>query len=866
MHLLTILLLAAIVSPSLCGKALASGRAGELPPVTVDDVLRVEGVGVADFSSNGRWLAYSLVPPHDQISDYSYFMVANTLSGHQVWIKALDRSGPPRLQPGLDRGATNFLIGFSPDDRRIIVLEHKRGRFRLIACRIGRDHCVRFEVMPDIKDMYLVPSRWNERLVWTSSETFIVPTRDPDLPGSEMRNRPITADFLWRQWNNAWRGQIATGTEVISTGRSRAEEWASGDLVEYNIRTGGERLIAHGRYAGARASPDNTLLAAARVGERQRLSGDDLRERGYLPRPVFDRRYALRLLNLQSRSVQELPSPFNVDPHSFTWSPRGDRLAVFGWEEHETSADGRFYVIDVDTLNVQPVSMEGHILANSRLDPRIPLPLGPARAALLDSGLIVYARPASGENFDWFFFPNTGDAQNLSAGIEAITGEIVHAGETGVTVLSRNGAYRLGIDHPPERIASAGGDVLASLVYAPNPAHSWSPEHLFVGSSLRYPFEPEGAFVVQTREGQRAVIFADFSDGGTDVQTFEIPIEGAATLAASRAANAALMTAKEGASTRLLLVRGDGVTTELAHLNRHLNRVAHPIARRITYTLNDPNGRQPPREVETCLLLPPDFQEGVRYPVVIELYPAVGRGGCRTLDLAAQPYAMRSDLWPARGIIHVRAVVPSDFARTQDGPIAGMDELVDQAINVLVDRGFADPDRLVLYGFSQGGIASLYVATQVDRFAAVISKNGWTDYFSHYFGGRGLLNHFHLGENGGDNRWRYECTGSGHDDLCPYGFDETPFVAPEAYVRNSPVALANRISAPVLLVHSDFDYFDMSQYDEMFGALYRAGVDARYVRYWGEGHGPSSPANIRDLWRRIDAFLEETGVIAARSD
>lgn len=848
------------------GQANADGVSNPLSPATMDDVLGVEGVGVAAFSSDGRWLAYNRVPPHDQLSDYSYFMIANGLSGHQVWIKPLTRRGAPKLQPGLDQKATNFLIGFSPDDHRLVVLEHKRGRFRLISCRIGRNRCVHFEVMPDTKDMYLVPARWNERLVWTSPETFVLATRDADMPGSEMRNRPIAADFLWRQWNEAWRGRIATGTEAISTGRDRSEEWATGDLVEFNIKTGRQRVVAQGRYAGTRASPDKRFLAAARVGERVRDSGDDLRQSGLLPRPVFDRRYALRILDVPSRQIHELPSPFNVDPHSFTWSASGDRLAVFGWEEQETSMQGRFYIIDVATLNVQRWDTGDLELANYRLDPTIPLSLGPARFALLNSGLAVYARPKTSERFDWFLISDAAAPEKLSEGIDQTTGELVHADATGITVLSRDGAYRLSDGRPAERRIFAGADMLTPLTYAANPVHSWSPEHPFVGWSLRHPFEDEGIFVASTQNGHSRIIFADFVDSTAEPKSIEIPIEGAATLAASQSANAALITIKERAATKLLLISSDGPSTELAHLNQHLNRVAHPITREITYTLNDPNGALPPREVRTCLLLPPDYQEGVRYPVVFELYPAVRRGGCRTLAGEAQPYAMRQDLWPARGIIHVRAIVPSDFARTEDGPIAGMDELVDQLADVLVQRGFADPERLVLYGFSQGGIASLYTATQLDRFAAVISKNGWADYFSHYFEGRGLLRYLHLGENGGDNRWRYECTGTGNDDMCPYGFDQTPFLDPEAYARNSPVALADRITAPVLLIHSDLDYFDISQYDKMFGALYRAGVDARYVRYWGEGHGLSSPANIRDLWQRIDAFLAEAKVLNPPSE
>ena len=123
----------------------------------------------------------------------------------------------------------------------------------------------------------------------------------------------------------------------------------------------------------------------------------------------------------------------------------------------------------------------------------------------------------------------------------------------------------------------------------------------------------------------------------------------------------------------------------------------------------------------------------------------------------------------------------------------------------------------------------------------------------------------HLDQNGGDNRWRYECDLPGPDHYCPFGFGIAAAEAPERYARTSPVARARAITAPVLLVHTDFDYFDMAQYDEMFGALYRAGKEAVYVRYWGEGHGLSSPANIRDLWQRIDAFLLETGVARAGS-
>jgi dipeptidyl aminopeptidase/acylaminoacyl peptidase len=42
----------------------------------------------------------------------------------------------------------------------------------------------------------------------------------------------------------------------------------------------------------------------------------------------------------------------------------------------------------------------------------------------------------------------------------------------------------------------------------------------------------------------------------------------------------------------------------------------------------------------------------------------------------------------------------------------------------------------------------------------------------------------------------------------------------------------------------------------MFTALYRQNKPAAFVRYWGEGHGIESPANIRDMWVRVFAWLE----------
>lgn len=47
--------------------------------------------------------------------------------------------------------------------------------------------------------------------------------------------------------------------------------------------------------------------------------------------------------------------------------------------------------------------------------------------------------------------------------------------------------------------------------------------------------------------------------------------------------------------------------------------------------------------------------------------------------------------------------------------------------------------------------------------------------------------------------------------------------------------------SPVMLIHSDTDRFGLHEFDQLFGALFRLGKEARYLRYWGEGHGVAAP-------------------------
>jgi dipeptidyl aminopeptidase/acylaminoacyl peptidase len=73
---------------------------------------------------------------------------------------------------------------------------------------------------------------------------------------------------------------------------------------------------------------------------------------------------------------------------------------------------------------------------------------------------------------------------------------------------------------------------------------------------------------------------------------------------------------------------------------------------------------------------------------------------------------------------------------------------------------------------------------------------------------------------------------------------------------NSPVNLAARIQAPLLLAHGDEDRrVPIAHAKRMRDALEAAGHPPEWITYPGEGHGFGKPEDMLDFARRLDAFL-----------
>jgi dipeptidyl aminopeptidase/acylaminoacyl peptidase len=257
------------------------------------------------------------------------------------------------------------------------------------------------------------------------------------------------------------------------------------------------------------------------------------------------------------------------------------------------------------------------------------------------------------------------------------------------------------------------------------------------------------------------------------------------------------------------------------------------------------------------LMFPPGYKPGRKYPLIVDVYPD-RPGGCAAPEqrarfaMAAGTTAYSEHLLAAHGFLVFRPDAGGGISRTPDGPQAVLPAVVDRGVDAVLAAGYADPARIGLIGFSQGGFASLWVATQSPRYKAVVSLNGWSDLADDFFQ-MSWLQQLESTEMPSDGDAEKYLTPAGSH----FSMGGTPWKSPLRYVQNSPLWRSDGVSAPVLLIHSDMDEFPDASYMAFFSSLYIQRKDARLLIYRGEGHSPSSPANIRHMWENIFSWFDK---------
>jgi len=269
----------------------------------------------------------------------------------------------------------------------------------------------------------------------------------------------------------------------------------------------------------------------------------------------------------------------------------------------------------------------------------------------------------------------------------------------------------------------------------------------------------------------------------------------------------------------------------LCSLNPELDDVALGKARLIEWRGPDGNTRR------GALLLPPDYEEGQRLPVIFQVYG--GSPGSVTLHEFGLGWdIVNSQLLASRGY----AVLYPDMPMKDMEPMYQLSSLILPAVNQVIDLGIADPNRLGLMGHSYGGYCVLALLTQTDCFRAAICSAGMVNYTSAY----GWMN------DGGDSGWGYFEVGQGR-------MGGTLWERRSSYIENSPLFYLDRIHTPLLLICGTEDKGATVQAKETFSALRRLQQKVELRMYHGEDHWPGawSEGNLRDLCGHVIDWFDK---------
>ncbi|MBR9977896.1 MAG: S9 family peptidase [Bacteroidetes bacterium] len=401
----------------------------------------------------------------------------------------------------------------------------------------------------------------------------------------------------------------------------------------------------------------------------------------------------------------------------------------------------------------------------------------------------------------------------------------------------------------------------------------WSPD----GSKLAF---VAGVAVWDSKDG--SIFVADVNDRKpfNTLRNYSDKFEGTVTGVAWKDAQTMLFTAQEGvditlreqrldaADSRVLLEAGrlniTGFSTAGSVITMTGNTPSHPtelftfdgktlvrrtkhndwlddirLARQERFLYNATDGL----EITSILIYPLNYQEGKTYPLIVDIHGGpesayqngwVTRYGNWGQVAAARDYFVFMPNYRAstgRGV---------EFAKMGLGDLAGkeFDDVLD-GIDVLIEKGFVDRDRVGIGGGSYGGYFSAWAATRhTERFAAAVSFVGvsnqiskrnttdipWEDYYVHW------------------DTWT-------HEDV-------------EKVYDRSPVKWARGSTTPTLILHGKDDpRVHPSQSLELYRALALHGeAPVRLIWYPGEGHGNRrNPARLDYIMRTMawfDHFLK----------
>jgi dipeptidyl aminopeptidase/acylaminoacyl peptidase len=237
-------------------------------------------------------------------------------------------------------------------------------------------------------------------------------------------------------------------------------------------------------------------------------------------------------------------------------------------------------------------------------------------------------------------------------------------------------------------------------------------------------------------------------------------------------------------------------------------------------------------EIEAFVVKPPGFSSRRRHPGILLIH-----GGPQAQYDAS--FQFDAQLYAANGYV---VVLPNPRGSTgygQDFCLAIWQawgerdsEDVLAAVDEVVKRGWVDPERLGVTGWSYGGMLTNHVITKTARFKAAATGASAALYVTNF------------GHDQYQRWWIFELG-------APWDPEKRAL-----WDRISPFNRVDRVVTPTLILGGEEDWnVPIANSEQLFQALKVLGVPTELVVYPDEFHGIDTPSHLKDLYGRYLAWF-----------
>jgi dipeptidyl aminopeptidase/acylaminoacyl peptidase len=236
-------------------------------------------------------------------------------------------------------------------------------------------------------------------------------------------------------------------------------------------------------------------------------------------------------------------------------------------------------------------------------------------------------------------------------------------------------------------------------------------------------------------------------------------------------------------------------------------------------------------ELEGILTLPANYEEAKHYPFLV-----LPHGGPEAND--ALDFDLFSRLIAGFGYVVLQPqyrgstgygtnFLQAIYQHFGDRAYADVDSATDFAMA----QGWADPNRLAIFGWSAGGFMTSWTVTQTHRYKAAIEGAGITDWLSFI----------------------------PTSDIAQVDYDmRLQEKDAQAFLQFSAVMHADAVTTPLLILHGEADRrVPTFQGREFFVLLAERGKPVRMVTYPGSPHFPRLAEQRRNIFTEIKSWLDK---------